>query len=362
MGVKVSNNAFGTLSAGINTSDTTITVDSGQGARFPSLGANEYFFATLVDTSNNLEIVKVTARSTDSMTVVRAQDNTTAAAFSIGDRFELRPVAALFEAIQDEASVDGITSSAAGTAITIDSSNNTTIEEDLTVDGKIGVGTSNPSSKLQIQNDSSTAYNPASAAFNTILGIKNNTSGASNNAIMSFSTESNGEWYIGGVQNSGNNAADFVFASRASGARAERMRIDFAGRVTLPYQPSFQTYDTSASIASNGVYFIQQSTDHNVGSHFNTSNGRFTAPVAGYYAFHMTATPSSSNANPRISFDKNGSHYIGAALSYYNSYSNASTQAILYLSANDYIRARIEAWNNATCNIWNCSWGGRLVG
>ena len=33
------------------------------------------------------------------MTVVRAQDNTTATAFAIGDRFELRPTAALFEDI-----------------------------------------------------------------------------------------------------------------------------------------------------------------------------------------------------------------------------------------------------------------------
>ena len=103
MGVKVKNNAFGTISAGISTSDTTIVLDTGQGARFPTLGSGEYFFGTLVDTSNNLEIVKVTARSTDSMTVTRAQDNTTARAFAIGDRFELRPTAALFEAIQDEA-------------------------------------------------------------------------------------------------------------------------------------------------------------------------------------------------------------------------------------------------------------------
>ena len=63
------------------------------------------FFGTLIDTSNNLEIVKVTARSSDSMTVVRAQDNTTARAFAIGDRFELRPTAALFNAIKDEASL-----------------------------------------------------------------------------------------------------------------------------------------------------------------------------------------------------------------------------------------------------------------
>ena len=97
MGVKVTNNGFGTLSAGINSSATTVTVDSGQGARFPTLASGDFFFATLVDTSNNLEIIKVTARSTDSMTVIRGQDNTTALSFSIGDRIELRPTAALFE-------------------------------------------------------------------------------------------------------------------------------------------------------------------------------------------------------------------------------------------------------------------------
>jgi hypothetical protein len=101
MGVKVTNNAFGTLSAAINTTATTITLDSGQGARFPTLGASDHFYGTIVDTGNNLEIVKVTARSTDSLTVVRGQDGTSATAFAIGDRFELRPTAALFEDISD---------------------------------------------------------------------------------------------------------------------------------------------------------------------------------------------------------------------------------------------------------------------
>jgi len=99
MGVKVTNNGYATISAGITSTDTTITLDSGQGARFPTLGSGDFFFGTLVDTSNNIEIVKVTARSSDSMTVVRGQDNTTARAFAIGDRFELRPTAALFESI-----------------------------------------------------------------------------------------------------------------------------------------------------------------------------------------------------------------------------------------------------------------------
>jgi hypothetical protein len=103
MGLKVTNNAFGTLNAGINSSVTTIVLSAGEGARFPTLTASDYFYATLIDTSNNLEIVKVTARSTDTMTVVRGQDNTTARAFSTNDRFELRPVAALFAEFADKA-------------------------------------------------------------------------------------------------------------------------------------------------------------------------------------------------------------------------------------------------------------------
>ena len=93
MSVKFANNAFGTLNAGINNSATSITLSSGQGARFPSLSSGEYFYATLIDTSNNLEVVKCTARSTDVLTVTRAQESTTAQAFAIGDRIELRVTA-----------------------------------------------------------------------------------------------------------------------------------------------------------------------------------------------------------------------------------------------------------------------------
>lgn len=97
MGIKVANNAFGTLASSITNSATSITLTTGQGARFPTLSAGDYFYATLIDTSNNLEIVKCTARSTDVLTVTRAQENTTARAYSAGDRIEIRITAATFE-------------------------------------------------------------------------------------------------------------------------------------------------------------------------------------------------------------------------------------------------------------------------
>lgn len=96
MGVKVTNNAYGTLAAGIAAIDTALSLSSGQGARFPALTGSDYFYLTLTDASNNMEIVKVTARSTDALTIVRAQDGTSARAWLLGDRVELRPCAALF--------------------------------------------------------------------------------------------------------------------------------------------------------------------------------------------------------------------------------------------------------------------------
>lgn len=97
MAIKFKNNASSTLSAGITSVATSLSLSSGEGALFPTLSGSDVFYATLVDTSNNYEIVKVTARSSDTLTIVRAQDNTTARAFSGGDKFELRMTAVVAE-------------------------------------------------------------------------------------------------------------------------------------------------------------------------------------------------------------------------------------------------------------------------
>lgn len=90
-----SNNASATLASSISTSSTSITVSTGMGALFPTITAGTYFYATLTDSSNNLEIVKVTGRTSDSLTVVRAQEGTTARAYAAADKIELRITAAV---------------------------------------------------------------------------------------------------------------------------------------------------------------------------------------------------------------------------------------------------------------------------
>ena len=69
------NNAATTLASGINASVTSLSVASGTGTLFPTLAGSNYFYCTLANNAGTVEIVKVTARSTDTFTIVRGQDN-----------------------------------------------------------------------------------------------------------------------------------------------------------------------------------------------------------------------------------------------------------------------------------------------
>jgi hypothetical protein len=94
MAMKFTNNATTTLASGITSSATSLTVSASSGSLFPTLSGSDYFYCTLASSSGAIEIIKVTARSTDTFTIVRAQDNTTASAWNSGDKVELRLVAA----------------------------------------------------------------------------------------------------------------------------------------------------------------------------------------------------------------------------------------------------------------------------
>ena len=95
--VKFANNAVSRLAGNITNIATTLTITPGDGAKFPALGAGEYFPATVVKADGTLEIVKVTARSTDTLTIERAIEPVggvqTAHSFSAGDKIELRMTA-----------------------------------------------------------------------------------------------------------------------------------------------------------------------------------------------------------------------------------------------------------------------------
>jgi len=103
MPIVLKNNASGFLSTPISASDPSIVLQVGEGAAFPSLASGEYFYATIQSLlSSDLEIVKATVRTGDVLTVVRAQEGTSALSFAAGSLVELRVTAqSVLDAIND---------------------------------------------------------------------------------------------------------------------------------------------------------------------------------------------------------------------------------------------------------------------
>ena len=142
MAIVFKNNAKTTLAGNVTTSATSITVSDG--SVFPAISGGDTFFCTFDDGTNN-EIVSVTAISGNVLTVVRAQDNTTAKAFGSGDAAESRLTAGILSLF-----------SQTGVAITDDieaylDANGTTFPDNV----KAQFGTGND---LQIFHDNSNSY------------------------------------------------------------------------------------------------------------------------------------------------------------------------------------------------------------
>ena len=88
MGILFTNNAVSSLQAGIAATDVALTISASDAAAFPQpVAATDYFIVTLEDKLQNpvlREVVKCTARVGNLLTIVRAQEDTTAVAFGLG--------------------------------------------------------------------------------------------------------------------------------------------------------------------------------------------------------------------------------------------------------------------------------------
>lgn len=114
------NNAGSTLASSITNVATSLTLATGQGALFPSLVGGDTFVLTLTQaaTETSWEIVEVTARSGDVLTIVRAQEGTAASAWGAGAKAELRITAAFINSTSTGANLDGGVPSSTYGAIT----------------------------------------------------------------------------------------------------------------------------------------------------------------------------------------------------------------------------------------------------
>ncbi len=142
----------------------------------------------------------------------------------------------------------------------------------------------------------------------------------------------------------------------------ERMRINQDGYVTIPNQPNFLTHTHSAALSANNYnYIVIANSYFNVGTCYNGSNGRFTAPIDGYYFFYGMYTGENSVSAPVLGFHKNGGSHQGEALNYGSTYDGTSMQQVKQLSAGDYVNWSCRDWNNQTPDPWHTWWGGYLL-
>lgn len=118
MAILYKNNAASTLASSITNVATSLTVATGHGTRFPAITGSDYFYVTIISASDPtvFEIVKCTGRSGDVLTIVRAQESTTAAAWSANDRVEQRITAAMLsDALGERLALAGGTLTGAST-------------------------------------------------------------------------------------------------------------------------------------------------------------------------------------------------------------------------------------------------------
>ena len=116
----------------------------------------------------------------------------------------------------------------------------------------------------------------------------------------------------------------------------ERMRIDTSGYVTKPYQVAFLAYNASGTAANPTIF---ASTTINIGSAYNTSNGRFTAPIAGRYLIStMIHSGNAAGGTADFRLQKNGSIIEGGgACKSPSYYAQATGVVVVQLAAGDYL-------------------------
>ena len=163
--------------------------------------------------------------------------------------------------------------------------------------------------------------------------------------------------------------ATTAFVTTADNLKANLSGATFTGIVTTGSNPAFSAYP-AVNYGTSGVSVIYHTaTLFNTGSHFNTSNYRFTAPVAGVYHFSLNLNvynvATGDYYMPALYKNGSGLHYGDRQYGLGATDSNANVSASIYLAVSDYVQPFVVSsagsYNFSGNHIWN-SFTGVLIG
>ena len=170
--------------------------------------------------------------------------------------------------------------------------------------------------------------------------------------------------------------ASYMRIKVASGAGSQSTVMNMYGNgyVSHPNQPAFHAYGFSGHVYANSgdrdpLKFVN--TDLNQGSHYSTTTGRFTAPVAGVYHFYMNTMYRHVDGDfhtflqincTSYTVSNNHQEYNGSDM---HTWVQTSTHLTIALSANDYVTGGFGSSDNSSTFLYGAnrynSFGGHMV-
>lgn len=214
----------------------------------------------------------------------------------------------------------------------------------FTADGRVGMGTSSPSTSFHIDNQNSSYEWPDTTTVPAIYLFNRNNSSNTAHSILTLRTggASGGNpfvsfdlygvlGYAAGVDNVDDKFK--IVPGWNSVTSSNGIHMDISGRVNMPGQPYAVGSYGGSDLAANNVLPINANITSRGG--ISTGSNRFTVPIAGAYVVgysHLAAA-----AGGQVGIRKNGSLVAGTRSQGSGAHYCLSSSTILQLAANDYI-------------------------
>jgi len=249
-------------------------------------------------------------------------------------------------------------------AVTIDTSGDATFDGNMDVNGNVALR-----DKLQVSPGTAT-YNGGGSDFGSGVSSVEIYRETSSKAGLLIASETG----VGHTWLPYTDGTNYITSTGSGGHRLrhysgssydDRVIITSQGYVTMLQQPRFLAYNNGSdfAVSSSAKITCFSTTNINVGSHYNTSNQRLTAPVAGCYYFgaHFRMGAPGKVRVFRAEMKKNGSYItdlaqFGGANDYDGStgydHPGCVGSVIVDLAANDYIELHTSSELDSSSTLY----------